>query len=376
MKRKKMAFILGGIALVVLIGCLVIFKRSGDPDLSRYDFSPAQRMDLSERIDATGKVLALEKKDLYADYDGTVDKVHVKAGDEVKQGDILVTISSATLKQQWEEADSALKQANINLSLAAGQLATELALNKVTTNNALQLEANSHQVALYREQVSQAKQRLAALNAKNDGYYMADNEKLFIRAPFTGQIAWTNVRRGDKIDPQTILTTMINPQALGVEALVDENDIGLVKTGQPAAVTGKDPIQSQNSGLVTEIGVVGRIDDDETVDFPVRIQLDGTNRGLLPGMSVDVSVFANQRSKVLAIPAGSVTRKNGRDLVNLRRGKKLVEVPVELGLKQGKYYEVKSGLKAGDQVAVAKPPVLAKAGARPGGGPFGGGRMR
>lgn len=366
--KKKTAVITGGIILILAVSVFVLLKPRHSKDLTQqYDFFPVQRMDLSEKIDATGQVLALDKKDLYADYEGAVDKVNVKAGDYVKKGDILIAVSSSVLKEQWQAAIATLKQAEIGLSQASTQLTTELALNKVSKTNALQVGNYSYQVGLYKEQVNQAKERVEALKTKNDGYYMANNEKLLIRAPFNGQIAWINVRQGDKINPQTLLATIMKPDALGVEALVDQNDISMVVDGQKALVTGKDSGQSQNTGFVMEKSGLGQA-AGEIINFPVRIKLAGDSRGLLPGMSVDVTVMADEHPNVLAVPAGSVNRKNGRDLVYIRRGDGISPVTVELGFKRGKFWEVKSGLHPGDQVAVPKPPLLARQPAMTGAG--------
>lgn len=356
MKQKSTMII---IALVIMATASIVLvfakQNSGDP-FQNYEFYSVQRRDLSETIDATGKVLALEKKDLYADYEGAVEAINVKSGDYVKEGDIILTIKSAVLKDQWRETEAELKQAELNFAQASALLTTELALNQVQKANAIQLESYTHQVSLYKQQISQAKSRLNALKEKNDGYYMADNEKLFIRAPFTGKVAWINIQPGERVTPQTLLGTVIKPDAIGVEAQIDQNDINLVKPGQKAIVTGKDETQSENAGLVHEISILGT-ESDEVVNFPVRIKLNGIPKGLQPGMEVDVTVLAEEHPNVLAIPAGSIIQKDGRDLVQVKQGDRLVTVPVELGLKQGKYYQVQSGLKEGDKVAVAKPDV-------------------
>mgnify|MGYP000897568284 FL=1 len=356
MKVKLIMFI-GAVVIVLGASVLLVFAKNNQDDLAQnYEFYTVQRNDLSETIDATGNVLALEKKDLYADYEGAVEAINVKAGDYVKKGDILLTIKSSVLKDQWREAEAGLKQAELNLVQASALLTTELALNQIQTTNAIQLESYTHQVSLYREQVNQAKSRLNALKEKNDGYYMADNEKLFIRAPFTCKVAWINIQPGDRVTPQTLLGTVINPEAIGVEAKIDQNDINLVKPGQKVIVTGKDEAQSENTGSVDEISILGE-ESEAVVNFPVRVKLNGTLRGLQPGMEVDVTVLTEEHPDVLAIPAGSVIQKDGRDLVQVKREDRLVTVPVVIGLKQGKYYQVKSGLKAGEKVAVAKPGV-------------------
>jgi RND family efflux transporter MFP subunit len=359
--RRNPVVIIGIIVLILLGSFLTaLLKKGNQKNSSRnHDFYTVKRMDLSETIDATGNVFALEKKDLYADYEGAVETINVKGGDQVKKGDVLITIKSSILKEQWNEANAALKQAELNLAQASALLATELGLNRIQKSNAIQLESYTHQVSLYREQVSQAKTRLNALEEKNDGYYMADNEKLFIRAPFTGKVAWINVQPGDKALPQTVLGTVIKPDALGVEAQIDQNDINQVKPGQKAIVIGKDLEQSENEGLVTEMSILGE-EKEEVVNFPVRIKLNGTTQGLQPGMEVDVTVLTTGYTGVLAIPAGSVIQKDNQDFVQVKRGNHLDLAAVELGFKQGKYWEVKSGLKAGDEVAVTKPEFASK----------------
>lgn len=359
--RRKPAVILGIVVPILLGPFLTVFLlKLSQRDLTQnYDFFEVQRIDLNETIDARGKVYAIKKKDLHADYEGAVEAINVKGGDLVRKGDIILTIKSSILKEQWREANAALKQAELNLIQASALLTTELALNRIQKTNAIQLESYTHQVSLYKEQVSQSKTRLNALKEKNDGYYMADHEKLFIRAPFTGKVAWVNVQPGDKVLPQTLLGTVIKPDALGVEAQIDQNAINMVKPGQKAIVIGKDPKQSANKGLVSEISILGE-ESEETVNFPIRIKLNGTIQGLQPGMEVDVKVFTDEPSDALAIPTGSVIRKDNLDLVQVKRGGRLVTLAVKLGTKLGKYWEVKSGLRAGDQVVMAKPELLNK----------------
>lgn len=379
---KKKTFIIGPLALLILVSAFFIFRPHSPNMLAKFDFAAVKRMDLSEKIDATGLVLALAKKEIYPDFEGTVDQVNVKAGEKVRQGDILMTLSSTSLNSQWQDANTALKQAKINLSQATSQLATEVALNSVSKTNALQVETLTHQVGSSRAQVKQAEQNLATLKAQNDGVYTAKNEELSIRAPFAGKVSWVDVTQGDKISPQTRLATIIKPDSLGVDAQIDENDISLIRPGQPAEVTGKDQKQTINTGRVSEISSQGQstaatgqsMTDtaqaiaNGVINFPVRILLGNSPQGLQPGMSVDVTVLASSHPNVLAIPAGAVTRMEGNDIVRVLRGNRVVPVAVHLGLKQGKFYEVKFGLKPGDQVGIPKPPSIAKLASTPGGG--------
>lgn len=379
MQKKKKTMLIAAVLLIIGLGIafIVLRPKRGDT-LAQYDFSPVKRMNLRETVDATGKVLATEKKELYPDFDGTVDTVHKKAGATVKQGEPLLTIESTTLNSQLREASTALKQAQINLAQVSAQLATEIALNKVTKNNAQQIEVYTHQAGLYKEQVKQAEKQVKDLKARNDG--IAADGKLIIRAPFDGQVAWVDVTKGDRVTPQTRLVTVMKPDSLSVEAEIDENDINMIDIGQNVEIIGRDTAQSVNMGTITEISTQGRSSLDtglvntstsaatsEIIDFPVRIELTDASQGLRPGMSVDVTVLTVERQNVLAVPTGSIVQNNGKSVVKVRRGDQVVPVAVKLGLKSGKFQEVQGGLKAGDQVAVAKPPALKGTSASAGG---------
>lgn len=370
--KKKGAIIITSLLVMAVAGYFLWPKANPMKDImKKYNLVRVQKMDLGETVEVTGSVYPLEKKEIYSDFNGIVKSVRVKAGESVQKGDVLLTIDSASLKEQWDQADNAVKQAKLNLAKAKVQLSTELAINKVSTSNALQLETYTHEISLSKEQVKQAEEQLSALKEKNDGRFQ--DGVLTIRAPFSGQVAWINVKQGDKVLPEILLATVMKSGALGVEADVDQNDIGLIRTGQTAKIIGKDDGQTENTGSVTEISAQGET-TDQVINFPVRMKVIGSSRGLKPGMSVDVTIIAKEYPNVLSVPAAGVVEQNGRTFVNVFQGNRIVPVAIKLGYQQGKYWEVLSGLKSGDRVAIQKPVLVSKGsgfGQHPPAGPFG-----
>jgi len=352
--KSKFGWILGGTVIFLLcLGVTISKSRAEKGNLSeRYDFYTVKKMSLSKEVDATGTVQATDKKELYSDFAGTVTQVSVRAGDRVKQGDQLLTISSSDLKAEWTEADSTLKQAEINLK----QAQAELALLTTEEPSITEITGATAKVGLAKQQVKEAREKVENLKIKNDGYYSTDFDKLVIRAPFDGKVAWVEVRRGDKITGQTLLATVINPATLEIEALIDENDYQLVKTGQPVKILDDSDEPLKNKAMVTEVSQLGE-EDEGVVSFPIRIKLNGEASGLQPGMTVDLSVIVAECPNVSAIPAGSVFQEDGRDMVIVKQAKKLVKKEVKLGFQEGKYWQVISGVKCGTTLAVQKPAV-------------------
>ena len=97
--------------------------------------------------------------------------------------------------------------------------------------------------------------------------------------------------------------------------------------------------------------------------FEVEVDLDDAAfaRTLLPGSSADVEVILDARDGVLRVPSYALI--DGKKALVLRDGT-LAAVPVEIGLRNWGFAEVKRGLAAGDAVVVSLDRAEVKEGAR------------
>ena len=119
----------------------------------------------------------------------------------------------------------------------------------------------------------------------------------------------------------------------------------------------------------TFAGKVTRVADyvldlkEQNRTFEVEVKLDDAAfaRTLLPGTSADVVVVLARKEDALRIPAYALL-PGGRVLL-LSKGR-LVGAKVETGLKGAEWAEVRSGLKAGDQVVTSLDRTEVKEGAR------------
>jgi HlyD family secretion protein len=82
---------------------------------------------------------------------------------------------------------------------------------------------------------------------------------------------------------------------------------------------------------------------------------------LLPGTSADVEVILDVRDDVLRVPSSALLASGGVLLVD---GARLVERPVEVGLRNWDQTEIRTGLTAGDRVVTSLDRAEVTAGAR------------
>ncbi len=363
-------------------------KTSETVKSSIYDTFEARRMDLSEKVDATGDVTTEKNAALYSPYSATVKQLLAKPGDAVHAGDLLLIL-------QLKDADvinyaagykSSLEQAKNNLIVAQNALERQETLYKIQGTTIDDLETAQKAVRQYEAQVSEYALKVESLT-KNG---VDNNNNLIIKAPFDAEVSWINVKEAESVATTDELLTLGGASAIRVEADVDQGDISQIKVGQMAFITANDEDRTVIPGIVTSFGSTGTT-DSSVVTFPVQIKpLSGPpgrkqagnkpsdfgnkkdakfpgqgdapkkqptiNIGnlLKSGMTVDVTIMVNSHQGVLAIPLRAITQVNGQNIVKVIKQGKLISKKVGLGFQSEKYVEIVSGLAEGDQVAIPK----------------------
>jgi len=103
-KQKKFYVII----VVGLIVALVAYGRFKAPTGPQYDTVKVMRGDLVQTVDATGKIESSQDLKLNFEMSGTVGKIFVKEGEEIKAGQILAELKA-------DDLNAAVAQANANL---------------------------------------------------------------------------------------------------------------------------------------------------------------------------------------------------------------------------------------------------------------------
>ena len=175
-----------------------------------------------------------------------------------------------------------------------------------------------------------------------------------LAAPFDGVVAAINLRVGEP-PPGAALPAVVlaKTNQYYLDVSVDEVDVALVAPGQavtvtvdalpelllPASVQRISPSASVNAGVVS---------------YPVRLMLSTVEAGLRGGMTATAAIVVDEAANAVRVPNWAIRRDRdtGAAFVSLLRAGVLVEVPVELGLRDETHSQVLGGVSAGDVVAV------------------------
>jgi len=174
-------------------------------------------------------------------------------------------------------------------------------------------------------------------------------EKAPVESTLTGVVGRFLVDIGENVTPQTPIAFVVNDSEVKITLDIPEKYISKLYLAQEAKAKVDSWPNEEFSGVVTKISPVI---DLSTRSAPIEITVDNPQGKLKSGMFAKASIILD---KIIAAPAILKEATIGRDsnaYVFVVESKKAVLKQVSLGIRDGVYYEVKSGLKEGDLVVI------------------------
>lgn len=384
---------------VVLIGVTTAAK--GRNKATEVRIEKVEKRDLVASVTASGQVQPHTKVDIIPDLGGKIVRLAVKEGDIVTRGQFLVEIDPsqyqaavqrssaavASARSQQARANPALAQARRNYDrlLALKKANPTLVSDEQVEQLRTQVEVAQADVEGSRHSIAQA---AASLSDARSGL-----SKTTLIAPMSGKVTRLNAEIGATAVPGTFnkesatLLTISDMSLLETKVKVDETDVSRISLGDSAI------IQIDAFPDTTFIGRVSQISNssirtggisatgtaaDMAIDYEVTIQLVNAPPTTRPDFSATAKIITDERKNVLSIPIIALTvREKDNDkaqadspLVTLAKAPPAKQVgqrdtegvfvigkdnkvafrAVKVGIAGEKYFEVLSGLKAGDRI--------------------------
>lgn len=179
----------------------------------------------------------------------------------------------------------------------------------------------------------------------------ADLAKTSLVAPFDGVVATINLNVGETA-PTSDAVVMLDTSNFYVDVPIDETDISQVEVGQSVTLTVDALPGKAITGKVAQIATTSTLSGN-VVTYTVRINIDPTDQPLRSAMSTTATITTQQANQVLRVLNRYITTNSstGKSFVNVRQPDGTFKaVEVTLGLRNGTYTEIKSGLSEGDVV--------------------------
>jgi membrane fusion protein (multidrug efflux system) len=277
---------------------------------------------------------------------GQVKAVLVKQGQLVKKGQLLLRLDNAVQSQQVQAAKQQSAGIRTQLALAKSLyerqknlwdkgIGTEVQLLTAKTN----VTALENNLSLIAEQVKVAQEQMNSANVYSDVTGVADVVNIRVGETFSGVNA-----AGPQIK-------IVNRSSLKVIGNIPENYLGTVGRGTAVVVTMPDTRKIYN----TTLSFIGASIDPSSRGFVVEAKLP-SDPTLNPNQTALLKIRDYSSPNSIAIPLKTLQNDEKGKFVMIassEKGKLFARKrPVTVGMINDALIEVKSGLKAGDQLIV------------------------
>ena len=214
-------------------------------------------------LEAVGTSRAVLSADLHPAASGEVVAVNFEPGQRVRRGDVLVQLDSREEALDVQLARLRLEEAE-RLYDRYSRSADSGAVLPTT------LDAAETAVELARVELESAKIAL---------------EDRSLRAVFDGHVGSTDVDPGDRVGPDTLVTTLDDRRTLLISFDVPEEFIGELSVGESVQLETWNAAMPAVTGQIVDVG--SRIEPD-TRSFVARAKVNNDSDALRPGMSFRV----------------------------------------------------------------------------------------
>jgi RND family efflux transporter MFP subunit len=220
--------------------------------------------------------------------EAVIERVHVRRGDTVKRGQLLVTLASGPERAVLELAESRaqmlgeLKSAEARLDIASkkAQRADELFKQQFISANARDEAQAELQLATEEVRRVRETQKLNQLEAKRAAEVVAMRS---IRSPLAGVVVEVMLKPGEfgAITFKDPIMRLAEIDPLHVEVVLPVSQYGQVKQGQKASVMPEAPVGGRYN---TTVKLVDKVVDAASGTFGVRLELRNEKLGIPAGV--------------------------------------------------------------------------------------------
>ncbi|MEX2614914.1 MAG: efflux RND transporter periplasmic adaptor subunit [Alphaproteobacteria bacterium] len=313
---------------------------------------------LSQTSPVIGRFVSKQSGIVAALMRGPVGDVAVAVGDRVRKGDVLASLVTERIRWSRELAAAELKARQARLRTAKAQLALtqqELARLANLRNSAAFSQARHedkrNEVAKFLSEVGEREAEIssaaAELRLAEIDLYNAQ-----IRAPYNAIVSEKHVSPGVYLNVGDPVVTLVNGEALEIEANVPAERISGLVPGRSVDIR-------LDNGMIQKATVRALVPTEhtQTRTRPVRFSQAfdaafATERALAMNQSVTVLVPLGKPRNVVSVHKDGVIPRGGQNIVFVVEGGKALQREVQLGSAVGNRFEVLEGLRVGDAIVV------------------------
>jgi RND family efflux transporter MFP subunit len=341
------------ITALIVFSAAILFSCGSDPkEIKTLEAIPVKVSGIvantnSPFVTASGKIEAENSANVSTRMMGYVTKVHVKVGQKVGAGQLLVSINNADLQAKKAQLDASILQATAGYNNAKKDYDRFVALFNQQSASQKELDDMTARFEMAKAGLEGTKQM------RNE--VMAQFNYANITAPFSGTVTNTFIKEGDMANPGMPLVSVEGASKLQVTAMVSESEISNIKNGMPVTIN----IKSQNKQVSGKVSEVSSSAKNTGGQYLVKVTLDKMDTSILSGMFVNVQfpiekqTTPTSKSEQVLVPETALIRQGQLTGVYTIANNTAILRWLRTGKTLGDKVEVLSGLNADEPYIIS-----------------------
>lgn len=374
------SFILCAALAAVTSGCVNKAQQSFERPPAPVTVAPAVAQDVSNYINALGKIVARETVAIQPQVSGRITQIHFSDGANVKKGQRLFTIDPRPFEANLQQAQANLARDAALKKQAEANLAREVAREKWGRAQVDRYRTLVEQGVVAKEQYEQLRAEYDSLVANSEAaravvrsaeetikvdHAAIETAKVqlsycFINSPIDGRAGQRLVDIGNVVNPGSGNSDSSN-SLLVIERLdpiyadftISQNSLSAVQQEMrqgtlKAEVQLPDAVSDPVTGQLT---FVDNAVQNETGQVTLRATLPNPDHRFWPGRFVNIRLLLSTISGAVLVPASAPQMSaNGSYVYVVKPDSTAEQRQVSLGQRQGDLIVVEKGVAAGEQI--------------------------
>ena len=324
-------------------------QSGGPPQAPPVSVAPAVQRSITDSEEFSGRLEAIDYVDLRPRVAGTIDKVHFIDGALVRKSDLLFTIDRRSFEAELARSQAQLAAARARHELAQQSLRRATTLLEAQAASKEEVDTLNAGARTSQSDIQSAESalRVARLNL----------EYTQVRAPIAGRASRANLREGNLVNPESVLTSIAG--VTRVYAYFDGSEQSFLRLQSMTKAAGKAP--RVQMGLANEAGFAheGQLDfidnrlNPQTGAIRLRASFDNAQAEFTPGLAVRLRMESPLAYDAVLVPEHAIGTDQTKKFVYVvgADGKPQVREVKPGALFKGMRM-VEGGVKPGENVVV------------------------
>jgi HlyD family secretion protein len=373
MKRTKTLIILIVIVATFATALIYLWQKNAEDPIKYTTELPSEQTIMVKTV-ATGNIVPKEEVLIKSNISGVIEEVFIEAGQYVNSGDLIAKIrvipnisNLTSAKNSISSNQTSLQTAKINLQTQQANYDRQKALFEKGVISANEFEGIKNTYLQTKQSVEQAQINLTSAAQNYDIIKtgttsgLGDIAQTQVRATVSGMVLDVPVKEGNQVieannfNEGTSIASLADVKKMIFEGKVDESEVGKIKEGLPLEITVGAIEEVKFEAILDYIAPKG-VAENGAIQFAIKGTLKNIDSTFIrAGLSANASIILDKVEKVLAIKEALVQydAKTQKPFVEIEVGdQKFERRDIEIGISDGIFVHVKSGIKATDKIKV------------------------